>query len=150
MRSKRWVLLVAVVVVAGGDAYRLALARLPDQKDPPPPKAVEAENALKKTMLEDARKLFEQFVKRHQAGVGALAVEELALWSSRWLEAELDLAADATARATALKAHLDRMKDVEKQATALMKTGQGREADAVAGHYHRTQAELWVARGRMR
>lgn len=105
------------------------------------------EAPLKKTMLEEARKVFEQTVARYKNGVAG-AVEELYQWSGRWLEAELDLGADAAARTAALKAHLDRMKEVEKMAVALAKTGQGRDSDAAASRYFRTQAELWLARGR--
>lgn len=136
-------------MVGSGSVFHWAVAGLLEQKDPPPPKA-EAEAVLKKSMLEDARKVFEMNIKRYQTGAGALVAEELYQWSNRWLKAELDLAGDAVARTTALKAHLNRMKEVEKQATTLAKIGQGRDADAAAGRYFRAQAELWVGRGRVR
>ena len=119
------------------------------QKDAPAPKAGDAELPLKKAMLEDARKVYEHDIVRYKSGL-IFSFEELFLWSSRWLEAELELAGDATARTNALKAHLERMKDVEKLSVAMFKVGQGREADAAAGRYYRTQAELWLARGRIK
>lgn len=120
-------------------------ARTP--KEEPPAKTGDAEASLKRQMLDAARKVYEDSTKRYQAGVSA-SVEELYLWSIRWLDAEFDLAADAAAKTTALKAHLERMKQVEKICVAFAKTGQGRQADAAAGRYYRTQAELWVTRGR--
>jgi hypothetical protein len=141
---------MAGVAVGVGAVYTLASAGAQGQKDPPPAKAGDAEAPLKKEMLEEARKVYELNVKQYQAGDGGLAAENLYVWSGRWLEAELDVAADAAARAAALKAHLDRMKDAEKLAAALWKAGQGRAADAAAGRYYRAQAELWLARGRVR
>ncbi len=142
-----WVTAVAITVTAAGAVYRLTGAEPSGQKDPPPAKAADAEAALKKAMLEDARKVYEMDLARYRAGQ-ALGGEELYLWSVRWLEADLDLTTDAAAKTTALKAHLDRMKEVEKMAANLAKTGQGRESDAAAGRYYRAQAELWAARGR--
>jgi hypothetical protein len=144
----RVAVVVAVsVVVAAGAAYRLASAGFSNPKDDPPAKAGDAEASLKKQMLEEAKKVYESDIKRYQAGQSS-SVEELYLWSGRWLEAELDLAADAAAKTTALKAHLDRMKAVEKSSGAYAKAGQGRESDAAAGRYYRAQAELWVTRRR--
>lgn len=141
--------MVVAIVVGMGSMYRLASADLPDQKKPPLLKVGDAEGALKKTMLEEARKVFELRLTRYQNG-GALEVETLYQWSSRWLEAELDLAADATGKTATLKAHLERMKEVEKSAVARMKAGQGPESDAAAGRYYRTQAEVWLVHGHVR
>lgn len=145
-----WVTVVAVVVTAAGAAYRLVGAAPSEQKGPPPAKVGDAEAALKKAMLEDARKVYEMDLARYRAGQAPLGGEELHLWSVRWLEADLDLTADATARTAALKAHVDRMKEVEKMATNLAISGQGRESDAAAGRYYRAQAELWAAQGRVK
>lgn len=144
--KQTWIAVVLVVSV--GSACRLAAEDTPGQKEAPTPK--DTEKALKKALLDDARKVFEQNQVRYQTGAVGIDVELMSNWSIRWLEAELELAADAAGKSAALKAHLGRMKDVEKFATALAKTGQGREADAVAGRYFRTQAELWLARGRMK
>ncbi|MCE9563982.1 MAG: hypothetical protein K8U57_18220 [Planctomycetes bacterium] len=100
-------------------------------------------------MLDDARKVFEQDLARYKNGQ-SVAFEDLYQWSSRWLEAELEMAGDAATRTTAFKTHFDRMKDVEKSTAAMVKAGQVREADAAAGRYYRAQAELWLARGRLR
>jgi hypothetical protein len=159
------VMLVGVAVAGTGALFELTAADPRGQKDPPPAKASpaapppeapgvgpagagDAEGPLKRSMLEEARKVFKESLARYRAGVGPLGVEELYQWSVRWLEGELDLAAGAAERAAALKAHLDRMREVEKMAANLAKAGQGRESDAAAGRYFRAQGELWVARGR--
>jgi hypothetical protein len=141
------VIVLVLAVVLGPDC-RFASGEEPQKKDSPEPKLADPEKSLKQALLEDARKVFEMNLARYQAGNGGLDVEAMSSWSTRWLEAEIDVAADATAKTSAFKAHLSRMKEVEKSATALAKTGQGREADALAARFFRNQAEIWLARGR--
>jgi multidrug resistance efflux pump len=106
----------------------------------------DAELALKKALVDEARKVYEQTVIRFRNGQGARP-DDLYPWSRRWLEAQLELAGSKEARVAALRDHLDRMKDLEKITKGLADTGQGRTADASAGRFYRIQAELWLARG---
>jgi hypothetical protein len=105
------------------------------------------EGALKKALVEEARKVYQMDLDRLRNLQGASA-EDLYRWSRRWLEAQLDLAAKGPERLTALREHLARMQDVEQITAVMWKVGQGREADAAAGRYYRAQAALWLARER--
>lgn len=122
--------------------------RTPGKSDGPPvpSTATEAERSLQKTMLKEASKAFEQSVQQYKTS-GGFCVEEIYRWSCRWLEAEWDLANDAAGRSAALKAHLERMADLAKNAEASAKVGVGRDVDAASARYFRAQAELWVTRG---
>ncbi len=145
------VVLALAAAVGTGAVYRPATAEPPEPKDPPPAvNAGDTEGSLKKVMLENARKAFEQDLTHLKAMGGDVNPERLYVWSCRWLEAELELTADVTARKAALQNHLNRMRELERMTTALERTGQGRGADAAAGTYFRSQAELWLARGRVR
>lgn len=145
--NKLWLAVVVAISVALIESICCpGLAGPPEKKDSPAP--TDAEKTLKKSMLDDARKVFEQNLLRFQSGAGPKDVELMYNWSTRWLDVEFDLAVDAAGKTDALKAHLNRMKDLEKSATALAKIGEGRESDAIASRYYRTQAELWLARGR--
>ena len=79
-------------------------------------------------------------------GLQGSSAEELYTWSRRWLDAEVDLAANKEEKMAAHQRHLDRMKGLEKIAKAMVVTGQGRASDASAAVYYRTQAELWLTR----
>ncbi len=113
------------------------------------PSAVYDEAALRKTELEEARKTYEMNLQRFRAATGGVTPEDLYRWSRRWLEAQLDSVGNKQERTAALRGHLERMRDLEKRTESLAKAGQGTTADASAGKYYRTQAELWLARGRV-
>ena len=61
------------------------------------------------------------------------------------MDAERKLSDKQAVQLGVLQAHLERMKELEKAATNLAKTGQGRESDASAATYYRLEAELWLA-----
>ncbi len=103
------------------------------------------ETELKKELVAAAETTYKQDLARIK-GLQGSSVEELYTWSHRWLDAELDLAANKDERVAAHQRHLDRMKDLEKMAKAMAVTGQGRQSDATAAAYYRTQAELWLTR----
>ena len=83
-------------------------------------------------------------------GLEGSSGEELYTWSRRWLDAELDLAANKDERVAAHQRQLDRMKDWEKQAEAMAAAGQGRQSDASAAAYYRTQVELLLTQAQGR
>ncbi len=103
------------------------------------------EAGLKKALVETAQKTYEQNLALMK-GLQGVSAEELYSWSRRWLDAEVDLAGNKEERVAAHQRHLDRMKDLEKVLKNLAITGQGRQSDATAGTYYRTQAELWLTR----
>lgn len=63
-------------------------------------------------------------------------------WSERWLEAELALRDKKKDRIAALKAHVDRTREVERSAINQAKMGVGSDADADAATYERLNAEI--------
>jgi hypothetical protein len=159
MRMK-WTLTVGLVVGlalagagAGAFAYRRPAEEPPKKSEPPgakqeagPPAAdrAEKEDALKKALVEAARKTYEMKMKRLRGAQGT--VEEVCLWSRRWLEAEQELGGGKERREAALRAHAARMKDLAKIAHALATTGQGLASDATGADFFLAQAELWLAR----
>jgi RNA polymerase sigma factor (sigma-70 family) len=108
-------------------------------------KAREEEAALKKALVEEARKVYQLDMARLK-NLQGVSAEELYRWSRRLLEAQLDLAAKPEERLPAFREHLKRMQEVEGFTDRQWKVGQGRESEAVAGRYYRSQAALWLAR----
>lgn len=140
-RLRRAVLILLVCGTGAGLAGRLGAA------GPKPPAYDQA--ALKKALVEEARKTYEMDYRRLEAAAGGITPEDLYRWSRRWLEAQLDLTGIKEERVAALRDHLKRMQELEKKTAALAQTGQGSTADASAGKFYRLQAELWLARGRV-
>jgi hypothetical protein len=75
-------------------------------------------------------------------------LEQLTLWSRRWMEAERDLAQDKAGRGAALSAHIQRLKKQEKICEELLR-------DSTFGltqlclddlRYHRLEAEYGLAK----
>jgi RNA polymerase sigma factor (sigma-70 family) len=108
-----------------------------------PPEGEAASKKLKEALLTAARKTYEETMARYR-NANLEGSESLYLWSRRWLEAQLDLAAAKDDRIAAYREHLDRMRSVEKIAKAFANAGQGRVSDASAAEYYRTQAEIWL------
>jgi multidrug efflux pump subunit AcrA (membrane-fusion protein) len=95
--------------------------------------------------LAAARKVYEMTMVRLKNHQAKMDVEQVALWSRRWLEAQGELATGKEQQSSAVEAHLGRMRDLEKFAKNLATTGQGLEADAVAAEFHRLEAERVLA-----
>lgn len=109
------------------------------------PGADKDEAGLKKALVEAAKSTYQEDLARLK-NLQASSPEDLYVWSRRWLDAEVDLAGNKEERVAAHQRHLDRMKDLERRAKAMAAAGQGRQSDATAGTYYRTQAELWLTR----
>ena len=67
---------------------------------------------------------------------------ELFGWSRRWLDAQLALCENKKDRLAAYQAHVERTRHEERRMHAFAKTGQGRQADASAATFFRTEAEI--------
>jgi hypothetical protein len=106
----------------------------------PAPVPPQVSKALLEKRAEAARKVFQQKSAQVKGALGRPS--DLFGWSERWLEAELALAEKSADRATALRDHLDRVRDIERAAVSLAKTGQGSQADADAATYFRLDAEI--------
>jgi hypothetical protein len=107
-------------------------------------KAVEDEGALKKALLEHARKTYELTLRGPDGDGGMGSAEACYRWSRRWLEAQLGLAHKEPERGAAYRDHLTRMKELEQRAKALWQVGKLRPADLPAASFYRTEAELWL------
>jgi len=95
--------------------------------------------------VEAAKAAFEAIKASFAAGKDPC--EAVYTWSVRWLAAQLDAGAKASA---ALQDHLTRMKNLEGAVTAKFQSGAAPKTDALATAYYRAEAELWVARKTMR
>lgn len=102
---------------------------------------VNAPKELLEKQLDAARSVFREELMRLQAGE-AIFDEKVMLWSERWLDAELSLSDKSTDQVAALKAHLDRIRELEKLAESRARSGQGRTSDAHAANYFRVSAEI--------
>ncbi len=72
--------------------------------------------------------------------------EDLPLWSRRLLEAERALAATKEEHVTACRQHLKRMQDFEEVEKARYEAGRATIKDFAAATFHRTEAEIVLAR----
>jgi hypothetical protein len=128
------VVLTLLLVVGGWNASA--------QKDPPSNSA-----KLLGEMRDAARNTYDLHWKHFKNAQG-LDLEALHRWSRRWLEAERKVSNKKADQTAALQAHSDRMKELEKVAATLAKTGQGPQSAASAATYFRLEAELWVAQAK--
>ncbi len=78
----------------------------------------------------------------------AYNLEELELWSTHLLEAELDAANSAEKRVTAYESQIKRTAEIATAAKAYAKSGQGLDSDALAAEYYRLEALSQSAKGR--
>ena len=97
---------------------------------------------LAKTKLQLARQAFKLAMEDLQAGHGA--TEKVYLWSRRCLEAQRDLSDKKADKLAALNEHLQCMKELEKVATALYRTGKATQNETVASAFYVVEAELWL------
>jgi RNA polymerase sigma-70 factor (ECF subfamily) len=153
----RSALVVACLVGIAAGAGWLAYGSL--AAEPPPPAATapaaarkgeeprkeDATAALRKKKLQAAEQVYILRLK-HLIGGTDNRAEDLYAWSKRWLESETEVNDGREARLKALRAHLDRMKELEKQTRERVEAGlkNFRPEDASAAEYARTEAEIWL------
>jgi hypothetical protein len=101
---------------------------------------------LLKAQVASARRAYEMSRLMFRERVPNSDLENLYLWSVRWLNAERDLSKKPAERVAAAEAHLERMKAVEAMAKQLAKTEAGGERYPAAAEFYRVQApDLAVA-----
>jgi hypothetical protein len=125
---------IAVLVVAAAVAGPVQVRAA----DPDVPKE------LLKARLEAVRQVFK--AAKHEQEVGRGLFEDLPLWSRRLLEAERALATTKEEHVTACRQHLERMKEFERIEKARYESGRVSIKDYAAATYHRTEAEIVLAR----
>jgi RNA polymerase sigma factor (sigma-70 family) len=155
MKIAAVLILTVGVFAAGGVLVHRTLTAAPQAKEQPapprqpgapkaeavtgaPPRQVPKE--LLEKQLDAARNVFERRQGRIRAGTG-LPIE-LFGWSERWLEAELALSSKKADRLAALKAHVERTRDVDRMMATYAATGLGKKEDADAATYDRVRAEI--------
>jgi outer membrane protein TolC len=95
---------------------------------------------LAKLKLEAARRTFEAYWQAYQAG--RVLMDPLHIWSCRWLEAEPR--ENGRLAIAALRAHLERMRDLKKIVDAKFQAGQIGQIEALSTVYFVAEAELWI------
>lgn len=75
-------------------------------------------------------------------------LEQVALWSRRWMKAERDLARDKAGRSAALSAYIQRLKEHEKVCEELIRGGSVglTQLSLESFRYHRLEAEYKLAK----
>jgi hypothetical protein len=95
-------------------------------------------------VVDAAAQAYELAATRWQSGRGT--VDEVYVWSVRWLDAQRELPLKGRALAAAAAAHLARMKDLGERTRAAVAEGRSPAHDVTATTYYLRQAERWVAR----
>lgn len=108
----------------------------------PVPEVRKAPKELLEKRRDAARKAYAGKFGIYQQGFGSPS--DVLGWSERLLEAELVLSQKKTDRIAAMKAHLDRTREVERMAIAYVKAGGARQSDAESATYERIDAEIRI------
>ena len=108
----------------------------------PVPEARKAPKELLEKRRDAAKRVWEGKWRRMVTTVRGVQPSDLFGWSERWLEAELALRDKKEERIAALKAHVDRTRELERVAIRYAKMGVGDVADADAATYERIEAEI--------
>jgi hypothetical protein len=88
-----------------------------------------------------ARKTFEvTWINYRQGRAGG---DTLYRWSRRWLKAERELSDRPAEQVAAFKAHLDRMRNLERLVQNVQPTGQTTVDEVSGAAFYRAEAELW-------
>ena len=104
--------------------------------------------ALAEERLKAAREVFDELLKEFQSGRGTQ--DALGEWSPHLLEAELDASTSQEDVLAALKAHLERMRDIEKLAKARFDAGRIPAHEYAKARFFRLEAELKLEQERRR
>ncbi|TMQ33533.1 MAG: hypothetical protein E6K70_12615 [Planctomycetota bacterium] len=126
--------LAFVLILSGG---ALAPTAPPEAKAPPPWELAKSKaDAARRTCVAVAREFLE----------GKATVEQVNLWSRRWMDAEREVSNKKADQIDALKAHISRLQELEKAAQDRVQSRKGLASDVPAVEYHRLEAELSLSR----
>jgi hypothetical protein len=111
----------------------------------PPAKEDPALADLRKEKLRAAEDVYAIRLERHKAGTDD-RTEDLYEWSKRWLESEKEVNPGRDAALKAVRAHLERMKELETLTGERMRAGIKNitTANVKAATYARKEAEIWL------
>src|SRR5262249_55474978 len=74
--------------------------------------------------------------------------EALYRWSVRWLDAERQLSDKQADQVAACKAHLERMRELERLLEGLRRSGTITVDEASAAEFYRVEAEIWLTQAK--
>jgi hypothetical protein len=93
--------------------------------------------------IDAAGKTFQMVEKRWE--MGSALLDEVYLWSVRWLTAQRDATTDKQTLADVADSHLKRMQAVEEHVGKMVAAGIAPMSDQTAAEYFRAEAEMWSA-----
>ena len=106
-------------------------------------------SALLKARLDAARKTYEWLAKNYIESRPPIG-ELLYRWSCRWLDAEREMSDKQEDRVAAYKAHLRRMRELERVARDRFRNHYVPVEEDTAAQFYRAEAEVWLERARHR
>lgn len=104
------------------------------------------QKVLAQSRIDAASRAYASTLTRWKAGTTTL--EQVVVWSHRWLVALRETPLKGAKLKAALAEHLARMKEVQTTVTDMVGSGVASAADADAMGYFVAEAELWAARGK--
>ena len=135
-RTKKYCVVAGFIVVLVAGAA-VAIDKRPDSPGP---------GASNKELVEAARRAYEFQRARWPVDPSAVNIDEIYVWSKRWMTAEWDLSLQVDGRGKGVKAHADRMIDLENFIAKANQAGVASRADLAAANYYRIEAELMLKR----
>lgn len=129
-------LTIAILAVWGAIIPRAAHSRVA-----PAPASSKAPKQLLEKRYEEVKRIWDMKWDMFSR-VGRFPPLDLLGWSERLLDAELALHDDTESRAKALKAHVERTRDLERITIVLAKMGSARDSDIHLLTYDRLNAEI--------
>jgi hypothetical protein len=115
---------------------------------PEPPSAKVSPDLLK-ARLDAARKTYDWLAKNYIESRPPLG-ELLYRWSCRWLEAERDISTRQEDVLAAYRAHLNRMRELERVARDRFRNRFVPVEESTAAQFYRAEAEIWLERAKNR
>ena len=115
----------------------LAIDKRPDSPGP---------GSSSEELVAAARRAYELQLQRRPIDPEHSQIDELYLWSKRWMTAEWDLSLQTGGGAKGVKAHLGRMIDLEDTTIKAQQAGLVSPVDVASAAYYRIEAELMLAR----
>jgi hypothetical protein len=130
-------------LILGGLAFPNLLAAGPE-----PPNAKVSPDLLK-ARLDAARKTYGWLAKNYVESRPPLG-ELLYRWSCRWLEAEREISTRQEDVLAAYRAHLNRMRELERVARDRFRNRFVPVEEDTAAQFYRVEAEIWLERAKNR
>jgi len=101
--------------------------------------------ALIEARLAVAKEVFETTMQRHKETFAKGVLDDMAVWSRRWMDEQIHLDPNPIKNVAAIQDHLERTKRIEAMVDNYAKTGQGQAEDTLKVKYFRLEAEQMLA-----